>query len=73
MGNKASVISQVAEQVQDAVETIQQPAPAAPQEQQQAAPAAAPQCQPGEVATGKLMAENAHMKIGVSVSYNHVL
>jgi hypothetical protein len=60
MGSSASVVSQVAEQVQDAVETIQ--------EQQQAAPAAAPQCQPGEVATGKLMAENAHMKIGVSAS-----
>ncbi|KAF6253016.1 hypothetical protein COO60DRAFT_1549570 [Scenedesmus sp. NREL 46B-D3] len=66
MGNKASVISQVANQVQNSVQTMQQSAPATSQEQQQAAPAAAaPQCQPGEVATGKLIVENAAIKIGV--------
>lgn len=76
MGNKASVVSQVADQVQNAVETFQQPAAAVPQQQQQAAPAPAPapapaaQCQPGEVATGKLMVENASIKIGVSKTTN---
>jgi hypothetical protein len=67
MGNSSSAVSQVADQVHNAVETLQQPDAAMPQEQQQAASAAAPaQCEPRDIATGKLMVENASIKIGVS-------